>query len=228
MALAIDMRPLIAALSWLLMACLTQAASLSTQPQTNATLPSSLNSTSASGVGLISFRDTVYRATMHTLALYPQAQLYEIEAVSVSGATTDPHLLKEARLIFAIPNHAPSTTLIVDMSDHWGRWKDPRLSPLPVPPREKVMSGLLGMDLDEANTYKEGAGFGGPYWSVIVAWPVGLPAGRDQPMYMFQMEDDTGGKPSVIYVGTRDGSVFALYDAKQMDSPEGGRLVSTS
>ena len=215
-------------LLWLLITNLTQSTGLTTQPQTNLTLPSSTNLTSAFGVSVVNFRETVYEAAVHTLAQYPRALLHEVEAVSIAGATTDPSLLRNVRLIFAIPDRAPDNTLIVDMSNTWGHWRRPRLSPLPVPPREKVMPVWLDMDIFEADVHKVGAGFGGPYWSVIVAWPVGLPAERDQPMYMFQMDDDYPGNPTIVYVGVSDGRVVALYDAKNTNHSAGASLVSTS
>ena len=225
---ATTMHSLFSLLSWLPIVSLTQAAGLIAQPQTNLTLPIFTNLTSVSGLSVVSFKETVYNAVVHTLARYPRALLLEVEAVSIAGATTDPSLLRDVRLIFAIPDRAPDTTLIVDMSNTWGRWKRPRLSPLPVPRQENVMPGWLDMDIFEADANKIGAGYRGPYWSVIVAWPMGLPAERDQPMYMFQMEDEAPGNPKVVYVGARNGRVTALYDAKQMDPPDSRRLVSTS
>lgn len=142
-----------------------------------------------------------------------------MEAVSTTGPTTDPYLLDDVRLIFAIPDHAPNTTLIVEMSHVWGVWLEPRLSGMQVQPREKVMPPWLDMDIDVANEQKERAGFMGSYWSFIICWPVALPPERDQPMYMFQMEDEGPGDPDVVCVGTRDGRVSAIYNARQPGQP---------
>lgn len=199
-------------LLWLLATNQTQAASVISQPGTNLSLHSSTNTSSSSGLSTLSFQQTVYRTVVHTLARYPLASLYEIEAVSTTGATTDPYLLNDIRLIFAIPDHAPNTTLIVEMSDVWGIWQEPRLSILQVQSREKVMPRWVDMDIDVANDHKERAGFMGPYWSFIICWPVGLPPERDQPMYMFQMEDESRGYPETVCVGTRDGRVTATYN----------------
>lgn len=213
-------------LLWLLAANLTKAASVITQPQINTTLLSFTNHTSSSGLNTITFQNTVYLAVVHTLALYPRARLHEVEAVSTTGSTTDPYDLDDVRLIFAIPDHTPNTTLIVEMSHVWGMWLEPRLSIMQVQPREKTMPAWIDMDIDVANEQKERGGFRGPYWSFIICWPVGLPPGRDQPMYMFQMDDENVGDPDIVYVGTRDGRVTATYDAGQPGQPRGGQFVS--
>lgn len=199
-------------LLWLLATNQTQAASVISQPGTNFSLHSFTRLTSSSGLSTLSFQQTVYRTVIHTLARYPLASLYEIEAVSTTAATTDPYLLNDVRLIFAIPDHAPNAMLIVEMSDVWGIWEEPRLSIMHVQPREKVMPRWVDMDVDVANEHKERAGFMGPYWSFIICWPVGLPPERDQPMYMFQMEDESLGYPEIVCVGTRDGRVTATYN----------------
>lgn len=84
------------------------------------------------------------------------------------------------------------------------------------------------MDVPVAEVHRKRAGFMGRYWSVIVCWSEELPAGKDQSMYMFQMDDETWGNPDIVYVGTRNGSVFAKFDAQQKDLPTGGRLAPTT
>ena len=214
---------------WLLQASLTGAASIITQPaETNLTFPSLTEFNATSGHNRISFQETVFAAVSQTMIRYPRAVLYEIEATSSTGATTNPTRLNDVRLIFGIPDQGSNPTLIVEMSHLWDVWLQPRLSPLPVPLMERPMPAWVEMDIGVANTKKKNAGFTGRYWSALVCWPVGLPLGKEQPMYMFQMEDTTQGKPEIIVVGTKDGSVYAIHDPLQINQPWSGRVVAVS
>lgn len=207
---------------------LVHGASLITRPSTNLTLPGSANWTSDSGLQSVTLQQTVYNAVVHTLALYPEALLREIEATSITDATTNPDDLTDVRLIFAIPDRGLDTTLIVEMSHIWGVWLQPRLSPLPVPPNEKTLPAWITVDITTADALMKDARFLGPYWGVIICWPEGLPAARDQPMYMFEMDDNTPGNPKLIFVGTRDGIVTSFNDAEQTQQPGSGTVAATS
>ena len=221
------MRSVFGVAPWLLLISLAQTAKIVAQPQQNLNLSDITNSTSTAILNRLTFREIIYAAVSNTQIIYPQALLREIEAVSRSGATTNPSLLTDIRIIFALPDQGPDKTLIVAMSDTWGRWLPPRLTPMQVPPREQTMPAWFLVDLEQANADKERAGFLGPYWSVIVGWPIGLPAESDQPMYMFQMESDSPGTPNILYVGASDGSVHVIYNAHQLDQPYSAQLTTS-
>ena len=194
----------------LLLATVSRAASVLASPPRNITLPPSLNSSSALQVNRISFQDTVREAVLSTVAQYPGAIFVSIQASTTGDPTNDPRRLTDIRLIFEIPNRLPSRIIIVTMSQSWGRWLRPELSPSPPPVNHGALPYNLGMDLLEADQLIKEHGYTQKYWWVNVIWPLEVGRDRMQVYYVFEIDSDEPGTPDAVVVGARDRSVEVI------------------
>ena len=153
---------------------------------------------------ILSFLGRVTIANRLVKAQYPDAQLYEVEALPPTpGSYTNPNELSKLRVVF----QAGSGTAIIN-STGWGTfgpvqyiaepWLDDVVIPLPVK-----------MEATEASALLHQAGYG-PYGAMTLRHP--LAPEYDQPYYIFSMKNG-----EYVFVGVNDGKVTTneTYEVEQ-------------
>ena len=149
----------------------------------------------------IPLNDLVYTRVQKVLRDFTSATFRELHVTSSIGPTTNPELLLDVRLWFSYG----VWSLFVEMTERWGEWDDPRVSPKPFPTGYNVLPSRLALDIVSADLLIKRAGYVGSYEAVDVTWPRDLRLGSDQPFYIFFME---GHDPDFVYVGLNDQAVL--------------------
>lgn len=126
---------------------------------------------------------------------YPDAELYEADGVSPSGATTDVQKVNQWKFVFRLPNNS---TAIIE-TETWGTFKPIQFIPQPWL-EDVVIDWPIHMDITEAAKLLKDAGYTGEYAAVTLRQP--LYPGVTEPSYIFAM---TSGK--YVFVGVKDKKV---------------------
>ncbi|MEM8906652.1 MAG: hypothetical protein AAGD05_02295 [Bacteroidota bacterium] len=142
----------------------------------------------------LSFLGMVNIAVKKVRAKYPNAELYEVDAVATGGPTTNPNSIDKMKVVF----RAGRGTAIIT-STTWGEFGPVQYIDQPWL-EDVVIPWPIEMDLVEANNLKNKAGFTGTYTTVTLRWP--LYPGVKQPSYIFGMTDG-----EYVFVGVYDGKV---------------------
>jgi hypothetical protein len=144
---------------------------------------------------ILSFDGMVNIAVRLVTEQYPAAKLYEADGVASGGSTTDPNRIDQMRVVFQNPGN---TTVMIKSTD-WGEFGEPVLMQEPWL-EDVVIPWPVKLDLPEANSLKQQAGFGSPYSTVTLRNPLGPQPGN--PQYIF----GNAGQP-YVFVDTVTGRV---------------------
>lgn len=147
-------------------------------------------------MAILSFNGRVNIAVRIVTEQYPQAKLYEADGTASGGPTTDPLKIDQLRVVFQNVNN---TTVII-RSTGWGEFGSPVLIPEPWL-EDVVIEWPVKMDLDQANTLKEKAGFTQSYGAVTLRNPLGPKLGN--PYFIFSCAPSG----TYIFVDTVTGQV---------------------
>jgi len=144
---------------------------------------------------ILSFDGMVNIAVRLVTEKYPDAKLYEADGVASGGSTTDPNRIDQLRVVF----QNPGNTTVMIKSAGWGEFGEPVLLPEPWL-EDVVIQWPVSLDLPQANSLKEQAGFATPYSTVTLRNPLGLQRGN--PQFIFGQ----AGQP-YVFVDTVTGTV---------------------
>lgn len=137
-------------------------------------------------MAILSFNGRVNIAVRIVTEQYPGAQLYEADGIASTGPTTDPLKVDLLRVVFRY-----NTGTVIIKSTGWGEFGAPVFIPEPWL-EDVVIAWPVKMDLDEANTLKNRAGYTQTYGTVTLRNPLGPKPGN--PYFIF------GGNPGQPYV----------------------------
>jgi hypothetical protein len=129
-------------------------------------------------MAILSFVGRVTIAVRIVTEQYPQAKLYEAQGTATGGPTTDPAKIDRMRVVFRNENN---TTVIIQ-EIKYGEFGKPELIKQPWL-GDVVIQWPIKMDLPEANTLKEKAGYKQPYTRVTLRNPLG--PRRTNPFFIF-------------------------------------------
>lgn len=138
-------------------------------------------------MAILSFDGRVNIAVRIVTEKYPKAKLYEADGVATRGETSDPAQIDKLRVVFQNENN--STVII--KSTGYGEFGEPQLIQEPWL-EDVVIQWPVTMDLPEANTLKEQAGFKDKYTTVTLRNPLGPKRGN--PYFIF------GRNPAEPYI----------------------------
>lgn len=138
-------------------------------------------------MAIFSFNGRVNIAVRIVKEKFPEAQLYEADGTVSGGSTTDPTKVDQIRVVF----RNPGNTTVIIKSTGWGTFGDPVLIHEPWL-EDVIIDWPVQMDLDEANSLKEAAGYKSPYGAVVLRNPLGPQLGN--PYFIF------GNDPTKPYI----------------------------
>jgi len=133
-------------------------------------------------MAILSFDGRVNIAVRIVTEKYPEAKLYEADGRATGGPTTDPAKIDRIKVVF---RNANNTTVIIQ-EIKYGEFGTPELIKHPWT-EDVVIEWPIKMDLPEANTLKEKAGYKQPYGAVTLRNPLG-PV-RTNPFFIFSTAD---------------------------------------
>lgn len=134
-------------------------------------------------MAIISFDGRVNIAVRIVSEKYPNAQLLEASGVAMNGATTNPDQVEGLRVVFANDNN---TTVIIKETS-FNEFAAPQLIQEPYL-GNVVLDWPVKMDLAEANTLKEAAGYTKPFNSVVLRHPL-VPSAK-HPYFIFGIKNE--------------------------------------
>lgn len=149
-------------------------------------------------MSILSFNGCANIAVRIVTEKYPNAKLYEVDGTASGGPTTDPNKIDQMRVVFQNPDN---TTVIIKTIT-WGEFGAPQLINEPWL-GDVVINWPIKMDLPEANTLKDNAGFREPFANVTLRNPLG-PV-RTNPFFIFGV---THNEP-YVFVDVVTGKVHA-------------------
>jgi hypothetical protein len=149
-------------------------------------------------MAILSFDGRVNIAVRIVTEKYPQAKLYEADGRATGGPTTDPAKIDTMRVVFRNENN--TTVIIKEVK--YGEFGPPELIKHPWL-EDVVIQWPIKMDLPEANTLKEKAGYKQPYTAVTLRNPLGPK--KTNPFFIF----NTAGPGTYIFVDVVTGEVHA-------------------
>ena len=149
-------------------------------------------------MAILSFDGRVNIAVRIVTEQYAQAKLYEADGTASGGPTTDPAKIDRMRVVFQNPNN--TTVIIKEIK--YGEFGKPELINHPWL-GDIVIQWPIKMDLPEANTLKEKAGYKDPYTAVTLRNPLGPK--RTNPFFIF----NTPTQGRYIFVDVVTGEVHA-------------------
>ncbi|MGN7613486.1 hypothetical protein ACQZV8_15540 [Magnetococcales bacterium HHB-1] len=138
-------------------------------------------------MAILSFDGRVNIAVRIVTEQYPEAKLYEADGIATSGPTTDPAQVNQMRVVF---QNVDNTTVIIKETGY-GEFGEPILIDEPWL-EDVVIEWPIEMDLPEANSLKEKAGYTSPYGAVTLRNPLG----------------PTINNPYFIFSTTNEGYIF--------------------
>ncbi len=138
-------------------------------------------------MAILSFDGRVNIAVRIVTEKYPEAKLYEADGIALDGPTTDPANINQLRVVF---QNVDNSTVIIKETGY-GEFGEPQLIPEPWL-EDIVIPWPVEMDLPEANSLKEAAGYTNAYTTVTLRNPLGPKPSN--PYFIF------GGNPSEPYV----------------------------
>jgi hypothetical protein len=149
-------------------------------------------------MAILSFDGRVNIAVRIVTEQYPQAKLYEADGVATGGPTKDPAKIDRMRVVF---RNANNTTVIIK-EIKYGEFGKPELINHPWL-EDVVIEWPIKMDLPDANTLKEKAGYTEAYTTVTLRNPLGPK--RTNPFFIF----NTATRGSYIFVDVVTGEVHS-------------------
>ena len=170
-----------------------------------------LNEAMTTPQATLSFLGMVNIAVRKVTEKYPDAKLYEVDAVSTNGPTTNPSGINKMKVVF----QAGNGTAIIE-SERWGEFGPVKYINQPWL-EDVVIPWPIEMTLDKADAILRKAGYKGTYTTVTLRWP--LYPGVNEPSYIFGMTDGRH-----IFVGVYSGKVSAnsvgnMTNGKKSKSP---------
>lgn len=156
----------------------------------------------------LSFDGFVNIAVRIVTEKYPQARLYEANGTSSTGPVTDARGIDQLRVVFRNENN--STVII--KSTTWGEFGEPTLIPHPWM-EDVVINWPVPMDLPEAISLKDAAGYAQPFANVTLRNPLGPVAGN--PYFIF----GTNMQSPYIFVDTVTKKVHATSVQENVAAP---------
>lgn len=152
---------------------------------------------------MTTFLEILMEADALVLANYPGAQFFEAYAPVKEGATR-PEEIKTWRFVFDVPPGSPECP--ETLSSHttavlwYGRGSFGKINHIcEMFCGDRVIPLPIKMDVGEAITLLQKAGYTDPFTSVVLRWP--LTPGNNEPYYIFEMQG------SFTFVGVYDGKV---------------------